>query len=136
MKNQKFFKMNFFFLYLKMAVIDFFLTFLVEPPRGLSNNELYMLRREVATIMFECGFGDIIDLPGNTFRNTHATPIRDTYNDLRESLDIFYNLPFPLTHGDIGKLTSYGIPRLINTTHMHNGISFIFRLNFVDPDLH
>lgn len=95
---------------------------------------LYNIRRLIALTFEQCHFG-ISREHDNHFANEFATPNVDNYyfNELDaerpSSLQISYVFPYPIEHGDIGKLVSTGFQSIHeyirrNYNDIHCSISF------------
>ena len=71
--------------------LSFTCTFFKHDPRlGLNNNEIFVLRRELARLMERCGFGGVVNLEEERFANTEVTPVDDAYFNDTQELAICY----------------------------------------------
>ena len=74
---------------------------------------LFQLRREVARILEQSEFGDIIEITNeHRFQNFYATPSIDFFDEDTDSLHISYFMPYPLIHGNLYELYSNQLPQL------------------------
>ena len=115
-----------------MTDIEFILIF--EAPEGqtIDNGLSFRIRHDIAMMMEDAGFGEIIELPLGRFANVFAEPVRDTLDERNQFLHVSYRWHFPLRHGDLGHLVGIGLQKLVNDANTHyNGIFFIYRLSFI-----
>lgn len=81
---------------------------------NLSAAVVHDMRREVARILSQCGFGDMIENENGGFDNQFAVPSIDEYEAASDELHISYywSCPFRAGQGDMWRLQSVGVPEL------------------------
>ncbi len=80
----------------------------------IPNQTLFELRREIARIMRDCEFGDIVEITPETFSNTFAHPNIDQFFPVENELHISYHWIFPLQHGNLMRIIYEEVPELHN----------------------
>lgn len=77
----------------------------------IENGELYAIRKEIATIFQQSGFGEILE-QNDKFSNEFLIPTNDEY--LEDEFQLFESFvcDFPPLHGDIENFIMQGIPHL------------------------
>ena len=82
----------------------------------IDNDTLYQIRKCVAEMFRDSGFGDVIEDVNDTFRNEHITPnvVAFIGEDHREMfIGFLFNLD-EILHGELPDLLIRGIPFFVN----------------------
>ena len=84
---------------------------------GFSNDQLYNMRRRVAVMFQDAGYGDFHETPDGLFRNEHIEPEVDGYGEFNnngvnrwELIMIYHVDPFEI--GNFMELITVRIPEL------------------------
>lgn len=77
-----------------MTEIDVHFVIFYPEHTPISNHTLYEVRREITTMLRDCGFGEITPSPTepDKFTNTFAIPIEDQYLDNELSILFSFNM--------------------------------------------
>ena len=101
-----------------MAAMSFrlFMTFFhrFDPLLGLTNGEVYEIRRRVAQMFERAGFGAYEDEGNERFRNTYMIPETDEYFQPENELSLFFMLRHPTQQGDNAVLLLDQIPLFLD----------------------
>ena len=76
----------------------------------LDNNQIYVIRREIARSLENSEFGNVVELEDNKFGNTFIIPTNDEATE--ESLELSYTFALPLRHGRLSFFLFQEFPRL------------------------
>lgn len=111
---------NFTFVYLRPDEDD--------PP--LSEEIMFSIRRKLAHILEDNGFGEIIHYDDGHFANEHLRPASDDYIVDDQALFISFNLNLPVEYGNLGGFLSEGVQELYNFISSFNNISLSILVSY------
>ena len=112
-----------------MSTIELSFTCSNENHTRLSNEQIYNIRKYIASVLENCGFG-VVTEHDDKFSNLNAIPVTDNYYDLEAELFISYIwwYPIPPERGHYEQLVSTGIPQIKNYLRTQYHIYSVIRL--------
>ena len=97
----------------------------------MENSVRHQMRKMVAEMMRDSGFGAVQEADDDKFVNEYAIPLQDQYYDMDAELFIVYSFVWPLHDGNYARLVSEGIPNLIANVNNEHHIHVISRVNIL-----
>lgn len=100
-----------------MSRVELSYTFVKNENLDFENELLFNLRREIAQLMNNNGFGEIIENGTDKFANVYAEPFMDEYFRQNNELVVVYVFHTPLNNGDLAQL----LGNIVDfQNHIHN----------------
>lgn len=96
----------------------------------IDNNSISQLRKRVARLLADCGFGDVMERDDGTFHNAHLTTFVDAYFPRIAELRIWYHTHFPIEYEgtNLNQLIN-AVPQLRQYAHeLHCDAQFLFSI--------
>ena len=102
---------------MKMTELEINFSFFYEDHHTIENNLRQTLRRNVALLFCDAGFGDIVEVNGDKYVNTLIMPGVDDYSERGGRLFLAYSFTIPRRNGDVDLLLTKLVPKFMNEIH-------------------